>query len=39
MLKKSLLLEGNEMYKKSYFKKHEYELSDLAQTGDEKHDR
>lgn len=33
MLKKSLLLDGNEMYKKSYFKKHEKELIDLAKNG------
>lgn len=33
MLKKSLLLDGNEMYKKSYFKKHEKELIDLAENG------
>lgn len=33
MLKQSLLLDGNEMYKKSYFKKHEKELIDLAKNG------
>lgn len=33
MIKKSSLLDGNEMFKKSYFKKHEQELVDLAQNG------
>jgi len=33
MLKNSLLLKGNDVFKKSYFKKHEKELLDLAQNG------
>jgi len=33
MIKKSSLLEGNEMFKKSYFKKHEKELIELAEKG------
>jgi len=33
MIKKSSLLEGNEMFKKSYFKKHEKELLELAEKG------
>lgn len=33
MIKKSSLLDGNEMFKKSYFKKHEKELLDLAKNG------
>lgn len=33
MIKKSSLLDGNEMFKKSYFKKHERELLDLAHNG------
>jgi carbonic anhydrase len=33
MIKKSSLLEGNEMFKKSYFKKHEKELVELAEKG------
>lgn len=33
MIKKSSLLDGNEMFKKSYFKKHEKELLDLAHNG------
>jgi carbonic anhydrase len=33
MIKKSSLLEGNEIFKKSYFKKHEKELMELAEHG------
>lgn len=33
MKKASALLEGNEMFQKSYFKKHEKELLDLAENG------
>lgn len=33
MIKKSILLDGNEMFKKSYFKKHEKELMDLVEHG------
>lgn len=33
MLKKSALLDGNNIFKNSYFKKHEDELLDLAQNG------
>jgi carbonic anhydrase len=33
MIKISSLLEGNEMFKKSYFKKHEKELIELAEKG------
>ncbi|MGB5964673.1 MAG: carbonic anhydrase [Sulfurimonadaceae bacterium] len=33
MLKNSALLEGNDVFKNSYFKKHEHELLDLAQNG------
>lgn len=33
MLKKSKLLDGNDLFKKSYFKKHEKELIDLAKNG------
>ena len=33
MLKNSVLLKGNDVFKKSYFKKHEIELLDLAQNG------
>lgn len=33
MIKKSTLLDGNEMFKNSYFKKHEKELLDLVEFG------
>ncbi len=33
MIKKSSLLDGNEMFKKSYFKKHEKELMELVEHG------
>ncbi len=33
MLKNSVLLEGNDVFKKSYFKKHKLELLDLAKNG------
>lgn len=33
MLKKSALLDGNDIFKNSYFKKHEEELLDLAENG------
>jgi len=33
MIKKSSLLEGNEMFKKSYFRKHEKELMELVEHG------
>lgn len=33
MLKNSALLDGNDIFKNSYFKKHEEELLDLAQNG------
>jgi len=33
MLKNSVLLKGNDVFKNSYFKKHEKELLDLAQNG------
>ncbi len=33
MLKNSTLLKGNDVFKKSYFKKHELELLDLAKNG------
>ena len=33
MLKNSEILEGNDLFKKSYFKRHELELMDLAQNG------
>jgi len=33
MLKNSILLKGNDVFKKSYFKKHKLELLDLAKNG------
>ena len=33
MLKNCVLLEGNDLFKKSYFKQHEQELLDLAENG------
>ncbi len=33
MLKNSVLLKGNDVFKQSYFKKHELELLDLAENG------
>ena len=33
MLKNSTILNGNDIFKNSYFKKHELELVDLAENG------